>query len=130
GGSPIRMTPSLSNQDKTANRSPGMGLSGVKMVSRFACGLAVSVATLCLPLSDWSWTLTGIAKAQDSFNNYEIRVIRPKFMKKRGRIEMAGEMTLVMNQSFIYSLLATGLLDYHFSESLAIELGGSYGFSI
>lgn len=65
-----------------------------------------------------------------SFDGYEIRVIRPKFMTKRNRTELAGQGTLIMNQSFIYTLMASGILNYHFSESLAIELGGAYGFSI
>ena len=64
------------------------------------------------------------------FDGYEIRVIRPKFMTKRGRTEIAGQATLIMNQSFIYTLMASGILNYHFSESLAIELGGSYGVSV
>jgi outer membrane beta-barrel protein len=66
----------------------------------------------------------------EDFEGYEIRVIRPKFMTKRGRTEVAGQGTLIMNQSFIYTLMASGILNYHFSESLAIELGGSYGASI
>lgn len=71
------------------------------------------------------------AQAQASrFDGYEIRVIRPKFMTKRNRTELAGQGTLIMNQSFIYTLMASGILNYHFSESLAIELGGAYGFSI
>lgn len=64
------------------------------------------------------------------FDGYEIRVIRPRFMAKRGRIELGGEGTLIMNQSFIYTFMATGLLDYHFSEMLGLEFTGSYGTSI
>jgi outer membrane beta-barrel protein len=71
---------------------------------------------------------TGLS--QSRFDGYEIRVIRPKFMTKRSRTELAGQGTLIMNQSFIYTLMASGILNYHFSESLAIELGGAYGFSI
>jgi len=64
------------------------------------------------------------------FDGYEIRVIRPRFMAKRNRIELGGEGTLIMNQSFIYTLMMTGLLDYHFSEMIALEFDASYGFSI
>lgn len=72
-----------------------------------------------------------VAKAElGSFEGYEIRVIRPRYMAKRNRIELGGEGTLIMNQSFIYTLMATGLLDYHFSEMFAFEFGASYGFSI
>ena len=64
------------------------------------------------------------------FDGYEIRVIRPRYMTKRNRIELGGEGLLIMNQSFIYTLLLSGILDYHFSEMMAIELGVAYGFSI
>jgi outer membrane beta-barrel protein len=65
-----------------------------------------------------------------SFDAYEIRVIRPKYMAKRNRVELGGQGTLIMNQSFIYTLMLSGMLDYHFSEMFALEVGGSYGFSI
>ena len=73
------------------------------------------------------------ARAEDaggSFNAYEIRVIRPKYMAKRGRVELGAQGALIMNQSFIYTLMLSGMLDYHFSEMFAFEAGGSYGFSI
>lgn len=64
------------------------------------------------------------------FDGYEIRTIRPRYMAKRGRLELGGQGMLIMNQSFIYTLMASGILDYHFSEMFALELGASYGFSI
>lgn len=64
------------------------------------------------------------------FKGYEIRVIRPRFMSKRSRLELGGQTSLIMNQSFIYTVMLSGLLDYHFSEMFAFELGGHYGFSI
>ena len=71
------------------------------------------------------------AKAElGRFDGYEIRVIRPRFMAKRNRFELGGELTTIMNQSFIYTFLATGLLDYHFSEMWAIEFEGAYGASL
>lgn len=75
----------------------------------------------------------GVSYAADeggSFNAYEIRVIRPKYMAKRGRVELGGQGVLIMNQSFIYTLMMSGMLDYHFSEMFAFEAGGAYGFSI
>ena len=65
-----------------------------------------------------------------SFDAYEIRVIRPKYMAKRTRIELTGQGSIVMNQAFIYTFMATGLLNYHFNEMFALELGGSFGFSV
>ena len=64
------------------------------------------------------------------FEKYEIRVIRPKFFTKSGRLETGAQLAVIMNQSFIYTYLVTGILDYHFSESIAIEAAGAYGFSI
>lgn len=64
------------------------------------------------------------------FSGYEIRVIRPKFMTKRGRLELGGQGIMIMNQSFIYTFLASGILDYHLSEMFAIELAGAFGESV
>lgn len=70
------------------------------------------------------------AFAEGRFDGYEIRVIRPKYMTKRGRAELGGEGLLIMNQSFIYTFMMSGILDYHLSEMFAIEAGGAYGFSV
>jgi outer membrane beta-barrel protein len=69
------------------------------------------------------------ARSDDQFDNYEIRVIRPKYFSKSKRLETGAQMTVIMNQSFIYSYLATGVLDFHLTEAWAIEGSASYGFS-
>lgn len=68
--------------------------------------------------------------AESQFDNYEIRVVRPRFFSKRGRLELTAGMTAIMNNTFVYSLLATGLVTYHFSEALGLEVQGAYGGSI
>ncbi len=68
--------------------------------------------------------------ADEKFENYEVRVIRPKYFTKTGRFEMGAQMSVVMNETFIYTFLATGLMTYHFSETLAIEGAGSFGISV
>lgn len=68
--------------------------------------------------------------ASGDFQNYEIRSIRRKFMTKTGRAELGGQGSLIMNQPFIYTLLLSGILDYHFSEMIALELGASMGLSV
>lgn len=68
--------------------------------------------------------------AAEQFDKYEIRVIRPKYFSKAGRLETGAQMSVVMNQSFIYTYLATGILDYHLNETFAVEGAGAYGFSI
>jgi outer membrane beta-barrel protein len=65
----------------------------------------------------------------EQFSKSEVRVIRPKYFSKTGRLETSGQLSIVMNQSFIYTYLATGLLDYHFSETLAAEGALAFGFS-
>jgi outer membrane beta-barrel protein len=73
-----------------------------------------------------------VASAADEgqFDKYDIRVIRPKYFSKTNRLEAGAQLAVVMNQSFIYTYLATGILDYHFNELFAFEAAGAYGFSI
>lgn len=71
-----------------------------------------------------------MAAQAEQFDKYEIRVIRPKYFTKSNRLEAGAQMSVVMNQSFIYTYLATGILDYHFNELLAAEGSAAYGFSI
>ena len=95
--------------------------------SRCVISLVVIVATL------WS-TQSVLAQSglgsQEQFKDVEIRVIRPKFFTKTKRLETGAQLSVVMNQSFIYTYLATGLLDYHFSEQWAAEGAFAMGFSI
>lgn len=73
---------------------------------------------------------TDMAVANGDFEKYEVRVIRPRFMNKKKRFELGGQISVIMNQSFIYSYLATGLLTFHFSETFAFELATAFGISI
>lgn len=77
-----------------------------------------------------SFGATKDVTAAEQFDKYEIRVIRPKYFAKTGRLETGAQLSVVMNQSFIYTYLATGLLDYHFSEAFALEGALAYGFSV
>lgn len=70
------------------------------------------------------------ADESERFKDVEIRVIRPRYFTKTGRLEVGAAVNTIMNESFIYTFLATGLLTYHFSESLAVEGTFSYGLSI
>ncbi|MBP9707694.1 MAG: outer membrane beta-barrel domain-containing protein [Oligoflexales bacterium] len=78
---------------------------------------------IALPLSS-----EFIVKAEE-FKDYEIRVIRPRYFTKAKRFELGSQALVVMNQTFIYSYLASGVLTYHFNEYLGLEMGGVYGFS-
>jgi len=64
------------------------------------------------------------------FEEYEIRVIRPRYFIKSSRLELGGQMAVVMNQTFIYTYLMTGILTYHFNELFAFEGSGAFGFSL
>lgn len=66
----------------------------------------------------------------ERFKDVEVRVIRPKYFTKAKRFELGAQLTAIMNETFIYSFLATGLATYHFTESLAFEAFLSYGFNI
>lgn len=66
----------------------------------------------------------------EEFEDVEIRVIRPRYMTKRKKFELGTEMIAIMNQTFVYSFLGSGIINYHFTESFALELTGAYGFSI
>lgn len=66
----------------------------------------------------------------ERFTNFEIRVIRPRFFSKRGKFELGTEGVVITNQTFIYTYLASGILSYHFTESLGLELSGTFGTSI
>jgi len=75
-------------------------------------------------------TPVALAKKKGNFSKYEVRVIRPRFFNKRKRFELGSQLTAIMNQTFIYTYLATGLMTYHFSETLGVEFTGAYGLSL
>jgi outer membrane beta-barrel protein len=68
--------------------------------------------------------------AQEKFDDYEVRVIRPKYFQKGGRFELGAQFSAIMNETFVYTYMASGLMTFHFNESFALEAQGSYGFSI
>ncbi|HET9239275.1 MAG TPA: outer membrane beta-barrel domain-containing protein [Oligoflexus sp.] len=70
------------------------------------------------------------ADESERFKDVEIRVIRPRYFTKAGRLEIGAALNTIMNESFIYTFLGTGLLTYHFNETLAIEGTFAYGLSI
>ncbi len=112
--------PGLTSKDGTVTLKPNI------RAKPLATGLlaAVALGVFAVP--------PPAARASEAgrFDGYEIRVIRPRFMQKSGRIELGGQAAVVMSQSFIYTLIASGLLDYHFNESFALELNAGYGASI
>jgi len=66
----------------------------------------------------------------DSFSNYEIRVIRPRFFQKRQRVEAGGGLLLVTNDTYVHTLMVSGVLTYHFTESLGLEGAAAVGTSL
>lgn len=70
------------------------------------------------------------AFSQENFDDVEIRVVRPRYFSKAGRFELGAEITTVMNETFIYTLMATGLGAFHFNESFALEGSFSFGESL
>jgi outer membrane beta-barrel protein len=92
--------------------------------------LKVWFLILALLLSSVVVDTSGYSKDEERFSGYEIRVIRPKYFTKRNRFELGAEFLLVMNDTFVYTLMASGILTYHFSESLALEMSIALGQSI
>ena len=95
-----------------------MVILNLKKIKTFVKALLVVV----LPL------VPEIASAR--FENYQIRVVRPRYFNKGGRFELGAQGTAVMNDTFVYTYMATGILGYHFSNTLALEFAGSVGFSM
>jgi outer membrane beta-barrel protein len=69
------------------------------------------------------------ADAEARFESYEIRVVRPRYFVKTHRLELGLGLGTVLNQTFVYSVLPTALVTYHFSETWALEAQGAYGTS-
>jgi outer membrane beta-barrel protein len=97
-----------------------------KSLAKYVNATFVAGLWVCLALS----SAAEAAGTPEQFEKYEIRVIRPKYFAKTSRLETGAQLSVVMNQSFIYTYLATGLLDYHFSEQWAGEGAFALGFSI
>lgn len=87
----------------------------------------ISIAIL---VSCAQFSVPSFAQDENRFDNYEIRVIRPRFFQKTGRFELGAELNTIMNNTFVYTFLASGLMTYHFSESFGVEASLAYGFSI
>ncbi len=108
---------------------------GLRFLASTASAVLMAFGLFFAPTGVASAAADASGKAEDQpkgglFDNYEVRVIRPRFFSKARRAEFGGELSVVMNQTFIYTYLATGILNYHFTESLGIELDASYGFSL
>ncbi|MFW7379082.1 MAG: outer membrane beta-barrel domain-containing protein [Oligoflexus sp.] len=66
----------------------------------------------------------------ERFQDTEIRVIRPRYFNKSKRIELGGGVSTILNETFIYTFMASGLAAFHFNEEWALEGSLSVGFSI
>ena len=64
------------------------------------------------------------------FENVEIRVVRPRFFNKRKRFELGTQFSAVMNETFIYTYLVSGVANYHLSESWSVGVNGALGLSM
>jgi outer membrane beta-barrel protein len=90
----------------------------------------VAIVTMIL-IADMLSATSAFSVPQDKrFKDFEIRVIRPKFFSKSGKFELGAQGSVITNQTFIYTFMASGLATMHFTESLGLEVSGAYGFSI
>lgn len=70
-----------------------------------------------------------IVLAENNFEDSSIRVVRPRYFNKSGRLELGAQLSTVMNETFIYTLMMGGIATYHFTEKIAIEGLYFFGFS-
>ena len=92
--------------------------------------LLVGILIFGFPLVSDSFIPEALAEGSDNrFDKYEIRVIREKYFTKRRRLELGAQGLIIMNQTFIYTYMASGLLAYHFTEEFGIEASGAYGLT-
>lgn len=77
-----------------------------------------------------TWGVAQENKESERFKNFEIRVIRPRYFSKKGRLELGSQVSAVTNQTFIYTYMISGILDYHFTEELGLEFSAAFGFSL
>lgn len=69
-------------------------------------------------------------KVVGRFEKFEIRVIRPKYFTKKGKFEVGAQFVAIMNETFIYTFMASGILSYHFAENLGVSMSLGAGFTI
>lgn len=94
-------------------------------------GMIKTILTSSLIASVIAVLIPSQTLAQDSsrFDDFEIRVIRPKYFTKRSKFELGLQLGAIVNDPFLYTFQAHGNLTYHFNEGLGLELSGSYGIT-
>ena len=87
--------------------------------------------SFCHQLINFGANKSEIHAAEDErFSDFEIRVIRPRYFSKRKKIELGAQAIAITNQTFIYTYLFSGILTYHFSEQIGLQLSVATGWSI
>ena len=90
------------------------------MESKTCCRVVLfSVGVVFFAASGWS----------NSNEEYQINVIRPKFFVKKSRTELGADLAAVLNQTFTYTYLLSGVIVYHFTDSWGLGVTGAYGLT-
>ncbi len=108
---------------RTKKRVQDLGRSSLAALLAFAF-LPIEIA------GSYAHAEEKISAEAERFKDTEIRVIRPRYFNKSKRFELGAAMNVIMNESFIYTYMATGIASFHFNEDWAIEGQASYGFNI
>lgn len=87
--------------------------------------------SMALLLSSAALSTAQVQGATDPhrFRDFEIRVIRPKYLAKSMRFELGAQISAILNHPFIYTYLGSTNLTFHLGEALALEAQGSWGLS-
>lgn len=64
------------------------------------------------------------------FDDFEIRVIRPRYFNKKNRFEFGFQLLAITNQTSTYTYLISGIFGYHLTESFSLRLSTSTGVSV
>ena len=67
---------------------------------------------------------------KDATKDYEINVIRPRYFVKKSKAELGVDLAVVLNQTFTYTYLLSGVLVYHFTNSIGVGIDASYGLTV
>lgn len=90
-----------------------------------------------LRLKRWLLTLlsfiilgsTVYAEDEDLFNEFEIRVIRPRYFIKKNSFELGLQTGFVANQTFVNTYLGIFILGFHINEAFGFEMSGASAIS-
>lgn len=75
-------------------------------------------------------TFASWSDGKNEAKDYEINVIRPRYFVKKLKSELGVDLAVVLNQTFTYTYLLSGVLVYHLTDSIGLGIDASYGLTV